>query len=104
MKKLYVGNLSYGTSETGLREAFAGYASVMSVKIISDKYTGQSRGFGFIEVAEDEEAERAIQEMNGAALDGKTLRINEARPQSDRGDFGGSRAGQYGRSSYSSRY
>jgi len=98
MKKLYVGNLSYSTNEAGLRQAFEGYSSVASVKIISDKYTGQSRGFGFVEMDDDDEAERAIQEVNGITLDGKSLKVNEARPQTDRGGAGSSRGG-YGRSS-----
>ncbi len=94
MKKLYVGNLSYSTTEEGLREFFRAYEPV-SVKIITDKFTGQSRGFGFVEIENAEMAERAISELNGKSLDGKTLNINEARPQTGGGgggrSFGGGR-------------
>ena len=102
MKKLYVGNVSYSTTEEGLRAFFREYQPV-SVKIITDKFTGQSRGFGFVEIENDELAERAISELNGKALDGKTLTVNEARPQT--GGSGGGRS--YGdrprQSSYSGR-
>lgn len=88
MKKLYVGNLSYSTTEEGLREFFREYGPV-SVKIITDNYTGQSRGFGFVEIEDAEMAARAISELNGKSLDGKTLNINEARPQTGGGAGGG---------------
>lgn len=91
MKKLYVGNLSYNTTEEGLRAAFEKYASVTSTKVISDKFSGQSRGFGFVELNDDQEADKAIQEMDGTNLDGKALKVNEARPQTGTG--GGARSG-----------
>ena len=97
MKKLYVGNISYNTTEEELRAAFEKYQSIQSVKLITDKFSGESRGFGFIELGDDEEAQRAIQEMDGAELGGKNLKVNEARPQTSTGG-GGSRSG--GRSGY----
>ena len=85
-KKLYVGNLSYNTTEDGLRNFFAGYGSVVSVKIIFDRETGNSKGFGFIEMGTDEEANAAIAGTNGAEFDGRQLRVNEAmdKPRRDR--------------------
>lgn len=91
MKKLYVGNLSYSTTEEGLRAFFQEY-SPASVKIITDKFTGDSRGFGFVEIESAELAERAISELNGKSLDGKTLTINEARPQTGGSGSGGGRS------------
>lgn len=82
-KKLYVGNLSYGTTADSLKEAFSKVASVVSANVITDKMTGRSRGFGFVEV-EDADAEKAIQEMHGKDVDGRTLTVNEARPMTDR--------------------
>jgi len=101
VKKLYVGNLSYHTTENGLQAAFEKYPSVTSVKIINDKFSGQSRGFGFVELSDDEEAARAINEMNGSTLDGKALKVNEARPQV--GGGGNSRGGGWGDRSRSSQ-
>ena len=91
MKKLYIGNISFQTTDSGLRRAFEQYSSVTSVKIISDKFSGESRGFGFVEFSDDAEGDRAIQEMNGFELDGKSLKVNEARPQTESrgGGFGG---------------
>jgi len=90
-KKLYVGNLSYNTTEDGLRNFFAGYGNVVSVKIILDRETGNSKGFGFIEMGTDEEANAAIAGTNGQEFDGRQLRVNEAmdkprdrRPGGDR--------------------
>ena len=86
-KKLYVGNLSYNTSEDNLRNIFAGYGNVSSVKIIVDRETGNSKGFGFIEMDSEEEASAAIAGTNGAELDGRQIRVNEAmdKPRRDRG-------------------
>jgi len=81
---IYVGNLSYNTTEAGLREAFEQYGRVDSARIIMDKYTNQSRGFGFVEMGNDAEARAAIDGLNGGQLDGRTLRVNEARPREDR--------------------
>jgi len=81
---IYVGNLSYEMSEDALREAFAEYGDVASVKILSDRETGRSRGFGFVEMSNQSEGEAAIAQLNGKELDGRTLRINEARPREPR--------------------
>jgi len=91
-KKLYVGNLSYNTNDEGLREAFTQAGTVESAMVISDKMTGRSKGFGFVEMANDEEAQAAINMWDGKELDGRPLRVNEARPmepRSRREGFGG---------------
>ncbi len=79
-KKLYVGGLSYSTTQDGLREAFAKAGAVQSAAVITDKITGRSRGFGFVEMTDDAEAEKAIEMWNGKELDGRRLVVNEARP------------------------
>jgi RNA recognition motif-containing protein len=81
---IYVGNLSYGMSEEELREAFAAYGDVASVKILSDRETGRSRGFGFVEMPNQSEGQAAIAQLNGKELGGRALRINEARPREPR--------------------
>ena len=81
---IYVGNLSYGMSESELRDAFAAFGEVSSVKILMDRETGRSRGFGFVEMPNQSEAETAITQLNGKDLDGRALRINEARPRERR--------------------
>lgn len=85
-KKLYVGNLSYNTSEDGLRNLFANYGNVVSAKIIFDRDTGSSKGFGFVELSTDEEASAAIAGTNGHEFEGRQLRVNEAmdKPRRDR--------------------
>lgn len=88
-----MGNISYRTSEEALRDAFAAYSSVASVKIITDKFSGESRGFGFVEFNDDAEAMQAIEDLDGYELDGKNLKINEARPQVAGGGRGGFRGG-----------
>ena len=98
-KKLYVGGLSYGTSEDTLRDAFTQAGSVESATIIMDKMTGRSKGFGFVEMSTDEEAQAAIDMWNGKEFEGRTLTVNEARPMEQRpprtGGFnrGGGRGG-----------
>ena len=91
--KLFVGNIAYASSEESLRALFSKYASLRSVKIATDRETGRSRGFGFVELDNDDEAREAIETINGQNLDGKTLNVNEARPREDRprsgGGFGG---------------
>ena len=82
--KLYVGSLPYSTTEQQLTDMFAEHGAVQSAKVISDRYTGQSRGFGFVEMATEEEAQKAITALNGAAMGGRTLVVNEARPQEKR--------------------
>ncbi|KPK79578.1 MAG: RNA-binding protein [Phycisphaerae bacterium SM23_33] len=84
MKRIYVGGLSYETTEEKLRELFAAHGSVEGVAIITDRTTGRSRGFGFVEMTDDNEATAAITELNGAQLDGRTLTVNEARPRPGR--------------------
>jgi RNA recognition motif-containing protein len=81
---IYVGNLSYGMSEDELRQAFAAYGEVSSVKILMDRETGRSRGFGFVEMPNNGEAETAIAQLNGKDVGGRPLRINEARPRERR--------------------
>jgi RNA recognition motif-containing protein len=81
---IYVGNLSYGMSEDELREAFSAYGDVSSVKILSDRETGRSRGFGFVEMPNQSEGEAAVTQLNGKELGGRTLRVNEARPRERR--------------------
>jgi RNA recognition motif-containing protein len=82
--KIYVGNLSYDTREEQLREAFAPYGSVGEATVITDRETGRSRGFGFVEIADDDAARTAIQSLNGTALDGRNVTVNEARPRTER--------------------
>lgn len=82
--KLYVGGVSYGSTEDGLRDAFAQAGNVVSAKIIIDKMTGRSRGFAFVEMGSDEDAQKAIALWNGKELDGRTLTVNEARPMEER--------------------
>ncbi len=81
---IYVGNLNYRTTEDELREAFGAYGEVSSAAIITDKYSGQSRGFGFIEMPSDEEGQAAIEALNGAELGDRKLKVNVARPKEDR--------------------
>lgn len=80
-KKLYVGGVSYDTTEDGLRDFFSQAGTVESASIITDKMTGRSRGFGFVEMSSDEEAQKAVDTLNGKELDGRTLTVNEARPK-----------------------
>jgi RNA recognition motif-containing protein len=87
---IYVGNLSFDTTEEALREAFASFGEVASAAIITDKYSGKSRGFGFVEMANSAEANAAIAALNGTEMDGRTLNVNEARPRTENG---GSRGG-----------
>ena len=85
---LYVGNLNWQTTEADLQTAFEAYGQVSAVTIIKDKYTGQSRGFGFVEMADDSEGQAAIDGLNGKEIDGRTLRIDLARPRDDSRDRG----------------
>ena len=80
---LYVGNLSYDMSEENLRSEFAEYGEVQSAKIITDKFTGRSRGFGFVEMNSDDEGKKAMEELNGKDVDGRQLVVNEARPREE---------------------
>ena len=93
-KKLYVGNLAFATTSDDLRDAFSEYGAVTSATVITDRETGRSRGFGFVEM--DSGAEQAIEAMNGKELGGRTLNVNEARPREDRRGGGGGGGGGYG--------
>lgn len=97
---LYISNLSYNISDADLRQLFADYGEITSAKVIMDRETGRSRGFGFVELSDDELAKKAIEELNQASYDGKVINITEARPREDRGDRGGRfnnhRGGGYG--------
>lgn len=89
MKKIFVGNLSYSATEVALRSLFEAYGSVESVNIVTDRDSGQPRGFGFVEMTNDAEAANAINGLNGKDLEGRTLNVNEARPKTDRPSGGG---------------
>jgi len=84
MKKLFVGGLSWGTTDEGLLQAFSRFGEILEAKVITDRDTGRSRGFGFVTFAADEGAEQAIAEMDGAQLDGRTIKVNEAENQGGR--------------------
>jgi len=115
-KKLYIGGLSYNTTETGLRDAFSQAGEVVSAAVITDKMSGRSRGFGFVEMATEEGAQKAIDMWSGKELDGRALIVNEAKPMADRprrtggfdrggnggsrGGFGGGNGGYGGRRDY----
>ncbi len=86
---IYIGNLSFDTTDDQLRQAFEGFGEVSSVNIIKDKYTGESRGFAFVEMSDQEAAMAAISGLNGQDLNSRTLNVNEARPRTDRGGGGG---------------
>jgi RNA recognition motif-containing protein len=98
-RKLYVGNLPYSATEASLREAFSASGTVDSVSVITDRDTGQSKGFGFVEMSTDQEAQAATQAMNGVSLDGRQIKVNEAKPKNSGGGGGNQRdnAGGYGR-------
>jgi len=87
--KLYVGNISFNTSNQDLIDMFSEAGTVQSANIIEDRETGRSRGFGFVEMASKEEAQAAIAALNGKEVDGRELKVNEAKPREDRGGFGG---------------
>ncbi len=93
-RKLYVGNLPYSATEQTLQDTFSQCGTVDWVNVITDRDTGQSRGFGFVEMSSDGEAQKAIQELNGSSLDGREITVNEAKPQQKRSGGGG--RGGYG--------
>lgn len=96
--KIYVGGLPYSATEAQLTTLFATHGSVESARVITDKFTGQSRGFGFVEMSSSEEAQAAISALNGSQMDGRSLTVNEAKPQEPRsGGGGGNRFGGGGR-------
>lgn len=92
--KLYVGNLSYSVEETKLQELFSRHGSVASVKVITDKFSGRSKGFGFVEMGSSEEAERATAALNGTEFEGRAIVVSEARPQPPRPSRGGGAGGR----------
>jgi RNA recognition motif-containing protein len=92
MKNIFVGNLSFGATEGSVRSLFEAYGTVDRVSIVTDRDTGQARGFGFVEMSANADADRAIAELNGRELDGRALNVNEARPKTERG-FGGGGGG-----------
>ena len=96
-KRIYVGGLPYSTTDQDLEQLFAASGAVASATVISDRYSGQSKGFGFVEMADDAAANAAINSLNGTSLGGRTLTVNEAKPREDRGGGGG---GGYGGGGY----
>src|SRR5215813_2882275 len=94
--KLYVGNISFNTTNQDLNDLFGAIGTVESANIVEDRETGRSRGFGFVEMASKEEAENAIAQLNGKEVDGRELKVNEAKPQEDRGGSRGGYGGGYG--------
>ena len=94
MKNIFVGNLSFGASEGSVRSLFEAYGSVDRVNLITDRDTGQARGFGFVEMSVNADADRAIAELNGHQLDGRALNVNEARPKNERTGGGGGGGGR----------
>ena len=94
MKNIFVGNLSFNTTEDELRQAFEAYGQVDRVSILTDRDTGRSRGFGFVEMSSNEDGEKAITALNGSQIGGRTINVNEARPKSDRGGGGGGGGGR----------
>jgi len=98
---IYVGNLSFDASEEDIQKLFSGFGQVSSVTIVRDKYSGQPRGFGFIEMPERTEAQAAIENLNGKELLGRAMNVSEARPRNDRGRSGGQGGRKGGRSGHS---
>ena len=91
--KIYVGNLNYDTNDETLMTLFKEFGEVESAKVITDKYSGRSRGFGFVEMPESGDAQKAIEALNGREVDGRSLKVNEARPKGEGGRGGGGRGG-----------
>jgi RNA recognition motif-containing protein len=96
---IFVGSLPFSLEEADLRESFEAYGAVESVKIITDKFTGRSKGFGFVEMSNDDEAQKAIDELNGATVSGRTIVVNksEPRPEGERKSFNNNRSGGFNR-------
>ncbi len=92
-KNLYVSGLPYSATDRQLEEIFSAHGTVVSARVITDKFTGRSRGFGFVEMSSQSEAQKAIEALNGTELEGRTLVVNEARPQEKRSGFGSGRRG-----------
>ncbi len=94
--KIYVGGLPFSTTEWQLEEICSAHGAVESARVITDKFTGKSRGFGFVEMGSTGEAQKAIDSVNGTEVEGRTLTVNEAKPQEKRSGFGGDRRGDRG--------
>ena len=109
-KRIYVRNLSYGMTDSDLEQLFADHGTVRSAQVIMDRDTGRPKGFGFVEMSKDQEAQAAIDALNGAQVGGRSLTVNEARPREDRGGgggrggYGGGGRGGYGGGGSSRRY
>ena len=107
-KKLYVGNLTYGVTDSDLQRMFEAHGTVQSAQVIKDRDTGRSKGFGFVEMGSDQEAQAAITALNGKEVDGRSLTVNEARPKTEggggRGGSGGGRGGYGGGGGRGNRY
>jgi RNA recognition motif-containing protein len=104
MKNIFVGNLSFGATEASVRSLFEAYGTVDRVSIVTDRDTGQARGFGFVEMGNNSEADRAIAALNGQDLGGRALNVNEARPKTERGFGGGGGGGGRGGGGGNRRY
>ena len=100
MTNIYVGNISFQCSDTDLEQLFAQFGQVDRANVVIDRQTGRSRGFGFVEMPNDEEAQKAIAELNGKEVDGRALTVNVAKPREDRPARGGTRSGGGGRDRY----
>ena len=102
--EIYVGNLAYATTDDGLKAAFSQYGEVTAVRVVTDRMTGRSKGFGFVTMPDAAQAQAAIDALNGHELDGRTVRVNESqpKPREERGGFGG-RGGRGGRGGYGDR-
>ncbi len=103
-KNIYVGNLSYGVTDTMLEELFSEFGEITSARVISDRDTGRSKGFGFVEMSSDEDAAAAIAALNEKDVDGRAIKVNEAQPKQDRPRGGGSRGGYGGGGGGGGRY
>ena len=106
MKNIFVGNLSFGATEEAVRSMFQVHGTVDRVSIVTDRDTGQARGFGFVEMSDNAEGDRAIAALNGSDLDGRAMTVNEARPKEDRGGGAGrgNSGGGYGGQKRNNRY
>ena len=103
-RKLYVGNLTYGVGDSDLQQMFEAFGTVQSAQVIMDRDTGRSKGFGFVEMGSDQEAQAAITGLNGKEVEGRALTVNEARPKTEGGGRGGSGGGGYGGGGGGRRY
>src|SRR5690242_3340557 len=99
-KKVYVGNLAYSVTDTTLEQMFAPHGTVESAQVIMDRDTGRSKGFGFVEMKTDQEAQAAIAELNGKEVEGRSVTVNEARPKTEGGRAGGNGRGGFGERRY----